>query len=107
MRLAGKATPKRRSCYRPKKLKLLSVFHFCIALAAVNGAVLTGFERNACFCTAAGAGSSEHFTLATACVFAGIAAGFAALGLVFKTTACVELLLAGGEYEFLTAIFAY
>ena len=34
-------------------------------------------------------------------------AGLAALGLVLEAALCVELLLAGGEYEFLAAFLAY
>ena len=47
------------------------------------------------------------YTSATGRILAGVAAGLAALGLVLESTLSVELLLAGGEHELLTALFAY
>ena len=77
--------------------------HLCKALAAVNGAILTGSEGYLAFCTALCAGSVEHFTLGLVCVLACITAGLAALRLIFKALCSVELLLAGCENEFVAA----
>ena len=80
--------------------------HLCEALAAVNRTVGLGLERNASLAAAGSAGSGEELTRAAGCVLASVAAGLAALGLVLETALCVELLLAGGEYELVTAFLA-
>jgi hypothetical protein len=76
------------------------------AIAAVNGAVGFGLERHASFLAAASADGSEILTGTTSSVLAGIAAGLAALGLILEATLSIELLLTGGEHEFLPTFFA-
>ena len=51
-------------------------------------------------------GSNEHFTLGPGCILTGVAASFAALGLVYKALRFIKLLLAGSENEFLATLFA-
>ena len=77
------------------------------ALAAIDGTILAGLKGHAGFFAAAGANGGEHLALATAAVLAGVAAGFAALRLIFEATAGIELLLTSGEHELLAAFFAY
>ena len=48
----------------------------------------------------------EVLTGAAGGVLAGVAAGLAALGLILEAALCVEFLLAGGENEFVAALFA-
>jgi hypothetical protein len=76
------------------------------ALAAVNRTIGLGLEGNLCLTTAACAGSSEELTGTTAGVLTSVAAGLAALGLILEAALCVELLLTGGEYELVAALFA-
>ena len=87
--------------------RLAFFFHFCKALTAINRAVFAGFERYLGFFAAGCACCYEHLACATGSVFAGVTAGFAALGLILEATACIEFLFTGGESKFLTAIFAY
>ena len=86
--------------------KLTLSAHLSEALAAVYGTVGLGLEGNLCLAAATGASSSEELTRATGVVLTSIAAGLAALGLVLEATLCVEFLLAGGENEFVAALFA-
>ena len=86
--------------------KLALVAHLSEALAAVHRTVGLRLEGNLCLTAATGTGSSKELAGATGAVLAGITAGFAALGLVLEAALCVELLLTGGENEFLTALFA-
>ena len=83
--------------------------HLGEALAAVNRAIFTGSEGNAGFLAAGSADSGEHLSLGlgSAAVLAGVTAVSASLGLVLKASFSVELLLTGGENEFLAAVFAY
>ena len=83
------------------------LLHLGEALAAVDRAVLTRLERHLAGLAAAGAHGVEHLALTADGVLAGIAAGFAALGLVLETAGSVEFLLAGGPDELLAAILAY
>ena len=80
------------------------------AVAAVNRTVGTGLERNLAGFAAACAGCVIHLTVAAAttgrALFAGRTAILAALGLIGETLFRVEFLLAGGEGEALSAIFA-
>ena len=80
--------------------------HLSEALAAENRAIGLGLEGNLCLTAATGAGSSEELTGATSGVLASVTAGLAALGLVLEAALCVELLLTGGEYELVAALFA-
>ena len=79
--------------------------HLSEALAAEYGAVGLGLEGNLCLTAATCASCSEELT-GTGIVLASITAGLAALGLVLEATLCVELLLTGGENEFVAALFA-
>ena len=90
-----------------KVKELFLAFHFCIALAAINRTILSGFERNFCFAAAGSAGGGVHFFLGFDFVFACIAALFAALGLVNEAALCIEFLFAGGESELFSAFFAH
>jgi len=82
------------------------LFHLSEALAAVNRTIGLGLEGNLCLAAACSACSCEVLTGATGSVLASVAANLAALGLVLETALCVELLLTGGENEFLTTLFA-
>ena len=86
---------------------LLLFLHAGEALAAVDGAVLTGTEGDLGLFAAAGADGGEHLTVGTLAGLAGIPAGLAALGLVGEAALRVELLLAGGEDELLASLFAH
>jgi hypothetical protein len=85
----------------------LAVAHLSEALAAVNGTIGLGLEGNLGLAAAVGAGSSEELTGTAGSVLAGVTAVLAALGLVLETLLSVELLLASGEDELVTALFAY
>ena len=82
------------------------LFHLCKALAAVNGTVGLGLERNTSFAAAGSAGGSEELSGSAGRVLAGVTAGFAALGLILEASLSVELLLAGGEHELVAAFLA-
>jgi hypothetical protein len=85
-----------------------SVVSVLEALAAVDGTVVVRLERNLALLTAVGAGSVEHLAggSLTALSLTGVAAITASLGLVGEALLGVELLLAGGENEFASAILA-
>jgi len=80
------------------------------AVAAVNRTVGTGLEGNLAGFAAACAGCVIHLTVAAAAtgraLLAGGAAVLAALGFIGEALFCVEFLLAGGEGEAGSAIFA-
>ena len=80
--------------------------HLSEALAAEHGTVGLGLEGNLGLAAATGAGSGEELTGGPGSVLASITAGLAALGLVLEATLSVEFLLAGGENEFVAALFA-
>ena len=80
--------------------------HLSEALAAENGTVGLGLEGHLCLATATGAAGSEELTGATGVVLASVTASLAALGLILEAALCVELLLTGGENEFVAALFA-
>ena len=86
--------------------ELLGGLHLCKAIAAVHRTIVSGLEGYAGFAAAGSAGGGEELTGTTGSVLAGIAAGLAALGLILETLLSVELLLAGGENEFIAALFA-
>lgn len=75
-------------------------------IAAVDRTVFSGSERNLAGLAAGGADSIVHLALGSAFILAGHTAGFASLGLVGETFFLKEILFAGGEYEFLAAVFA-
>ena len=79
----------------------------CKAIAAVDGTVAGGLEGNLALLAALGANCIIHGALGTGSLaLTGSTAGSAALGLVLEAALCVELLLTGGENEFVAAIFA-
>ena len=96
-----------QDCTKASGSGLALLLHFGKALAAIHRTVFTGLEGDAGFFAARSARSREHLTGAAGGILAGIAAGFAALGLVFEATAGIKLLLTGGEHELLAAFFAY
>ena len=86
---------------------VLSTASVCKAIAAVDGTVAAGLERNLAFLAALGADCIVHHALGTSSdTLAGCTAGSAALRLVLEAALCVELLLTGGEDELLAAILA-
>ena len=85
-----------------------SVVSVLEALAAVDGTVVVRLEGNLALLAAVGAGSVEHLAggSLTALSLTGVAAITASLRLVGEALLGVELLLAGGENEFASAILA-
>jgi len=80
--------------------------HLSEALTAVNRTVRLRLKGNLGLAAAGGTNSGEILAGTTGSGLAGIAAGLAALGLILKTTLCIELLLTSGEHELLAALFA-
>jgi hypothetical protein len=79
------------------------------AVAAVDGTVVAGLEGDLAGLAALSADSFEHLAggrVGAGHTLAGITAGLATLGLVGEAFLSVELLLTGGENEFLSAILA-
>lgn len=98
---------KRGRTYRPRFIhERLFFSHLCKAIAAVNRAIFAGLERNFRLAAAGCTSSCEHLSLRSVLVFAGVAARFASLGLVFEASLCVEFLLTSGENEFVATFFA-
>ena len=96
------------SLYSKNNQPKLAVFtHLSEAIAAVNGTVRLGFERNLSFAAASCANCGEEFTGTTSSVLASITASLAALGLILEAAFSVEFLFTSGENEFVTAFFAY
>ena len=87
---------------------ILAVLSSVKALAAVNGTILTGLERNLTFLAAGCANCVIHLALASVAAgcLAGVAAGLATKRLVGETLFSIELLLSGSEGELLSAILA-
>jgi hypothetical protein len=77
------------------------------AVAAVDGTVVSGLERDLGGRPALCADRIEHLAVVAACGLAAGAAIFAADRLVLEPFLRVKLLLAGRKDEFLTAILAY
>ena len=77
------------------------------AVAAVDGTVVSGLERDLGGRPALRADRVKHLTVVAACGFAACAAVLAANGFVLESLLRVKLLLAGRKDEFLTAILAY
>jgi len=78
------------------------------ALAAVDGTIVAGLERDLRGCAALCANRVEHLALLTAATL-GLTVGTACLaadGLVFEAFLRVEFLFTGGENEFCTAVLA-
>lgn len=79
-------------------------------IAAVDGAITAGLERNLARLAALGANGIEHLTAAAAIsatniALASITAALATLRLIGKALLCKKLLFAGSESELLAAIF--
>ena len=85
----------------------LFFLHLSEALAAVNGTVISGSERNLCYTAAGSTGSLEHFSFTLSAVLACVAAALASLRLVLKALFSVKFLFACREYELFAALFAY
>ena len=81
--------------------------HLSEALAAVDGTVRLGLERNLCLTTASGASSGKELAGTARSVLAIVAAALATLGLILETALSVKLLLASGKNELVTTLFAY
>ena len=97
--------PKHSPFQRPI-IQLALLAHLGEALAAVNGTIGLGFKGNLGLAAAGSASSGEVLTRTTGSSLAGIAAALAALGLILEAALRIELLLAGGENELLTALLA-
>ena len=80
--------------------------HFCKALTAIYRTVITGDERYGCYTAASSTGSFVHLSGSSAGIFTLVAAGFAALRLVYKAFGLIEFLLSCSENEFFSAFFA-
>lgn len=84
---------------------------FTEAIAAVDGTVVTGLERNLAGLAALAANRVEHLPVTAAATgrisLASVAASLAALGLVAEALLGEELLLLNCESELLTAVLAY
>ena len=86
--------------------RLAVLTHLGEAVAAVNGTIALGLERNLGLAAAGSAGSSEQLAGGAGSVLAGSTASLALLGLVLEAAGSVELLLTGGENELLAALVA-
>ena len=104
--LTGKQNKQGRSSCPAVHLQLTVSAHLSEALAAENRTVGLGLEGNLGLAAATGASSGEELTGTAGSVLASITASLAALGLVLEAALCVELLLTGGEYELVAALFA-
>ena len=80
--------------------------HLSEAVAAIHRTIGLGLEGNLGLAAAGSANSSEILTGTAGSVLAGVAAGFAALGLILEAALCIEFLLTGGENELLATLFA-
>ena len=80
------------------------------AVAAVDRTIVAGLKGHFAGLAALSAHGVKHLTggvvVGAGDAFAGITAGFAALGLIGEAFLSIELLLTGGENEFLSAILA-
>ncbi len=78
----------------------------CETLAAIYGSVITRFEGNNSFLTAACAYCREHLPVSGSVLLC-VSARLATLGLVCEAFFSIEFLLTGCEYEFISAVLAY
>ena len=88
-------------------VQLALLTHLGEALAAIDRTVGLGLEGNLGLAAASCADCGEVLTGTTGGVLASVAAGLAALGLILEASLRVELLLTGGEHEFLATLFAH
>ena len=89
------------------QISALLLTHLGEAVAAVNGTVRLGLERNLSLTTTGSAHRGKILTGAASSVLAGITAGLAALGLVLEAALGIELLLTSGEGELVATLFSY
>ena len=80
--------------------------HLGEAVAAIHGTIGLGLEGNLGLAAAGSTDSGEILTGTAGSVLASVAAGLAALGLVLEAALSIELLLTGGENEFLATLFS-
>jgi len=73
---------------------------FCETVAAIDGPVSFGFERNLRFLSTVCAGGGEVFPRTTGGGLSVVAASLAALRLVLETALGIKFLLTAGEDEF-------
>ena len=105
------APPKKAEGFRlPLVLYVVQELTLCLhaseAVAAVDRTVRRRLKGHTSFAAAGSAGRGKVLSGATGRGLAGVAASLAALRLVLEASFCVELLLTGGENEFLTTFFA-
>ena len=77
------------------------------ALAAVNGSVIAGLERNLCGLSTFRTNRIKHLTLAATLTLASITASLAANGFILESFFRIELLLSCGKDELRATIFAH
>ena len=90
-----------------RQLKSDVGLHLGEAVGAVNRPVRLRLKGNLRLAAAGSAGRSEVLSGTAGSVLAGVTAALAALGLVLEASLRVELLLTGGEHEFLAALLAH
>ena len=88
-------------------VQLALLTHLGEALAAIDRTIGLGLKGNLGLAAAGSANSGEVLAGTAGSVLARVTAALAALRLVLETTLCVEFLLAGSEYKFLTTFLAY
>ena len=86
---------------------ILLLFHFSVAVAAINGSVIAGLEGNLSFFATTSASCREEFSCGLSSVLLSGTASLASLGFVLETFFSIEFLFTCCEYEFSSAIFAY
>lgn len=77
------------------------------ALAAINGSVIAGLERNLCGLSTFRTNRIKHLTLAATLILAGSTASLAANGFILESFFRIELLLSCGKDELRATIFAH
>ena len=86
--------------------RLVAATASCVALAAVYRLAIGRIEGNLALLTAISANSVKHLSATTSSVLSDVAACLASLGLVLEALLCIELLLACGEDEVISAFLA-
>ena len=102
-----KKTPLRNNPERREGKRSLS--SIAETIAAINGTIVAGLERNFAGSSTLSTDCIIHLTVsavAAGVLLPGITAGLAALRLIGETLLSEEFLLLRGENEFLTAVFA-
>jgi len=88
-------------------LSELLFLHLSEALTAIYRSVLTGLERDSSLAAASCANCGVGLSFSSARRFSRISASLASLRLIGEAFLCIELLLACGEYELVTAFLTY